>query len=143
LLLEVKPHVLHFSGHGSTRSQLILEDDDGNPAQVEKEALVNLIGIIPGNLRLVVLNACDTEQVAEALVQHVACAIGMREPIGNDAAIAFSAAFYQALGFDESVATAFRLGCNELELRRIPEEGTPSLKVKPGIDAEALILTTP
>jgi CHAT domain len=143
LLLEVKPHVLHFSGHGSVRSQLLLEDDEGNPVHVEKQALVNLVGIIPGNLQLVVLNACDTEPVAEALVQHVACAIGMREPIGNDAAIAFAAAFYQALGFDEPVATAFRLGCNELELRRIPEEGTPSLKVKRGVDAETLVLTTP
>ena len=142
LLLEVKPHVLHFSGHGSTRSQLLLEDDDGNPVPVEKETLVNLVGIIAGNLRLVVLNACDTEPIAEALVEHVACAIGMREPIGNDAAIAFAAAFYQALGFDEPVATAFRLGCNELELRRIPEEGTPSLKVKPGVDAETFVLTT-
>ena len=142
LLLEVKPHVLHFSGHGSMRSQLLLEDDDGNPVPVEKEALVNLIGIIPGNLRLVVLNACDTEPVAEALVQHVACAIGMREPIGNDAAIAFAAAFYQALGFGEPVATAFRLACNELELRRIPEDGTPSLKVKRGVDAETLVLAT-
>jgi hypothetical protein len=142
LLLEVKPHVLHFSGHGSTRSQLLFEDDAGEPVPVEKEALVNLVAILPGNLRLVVLNACDTEPVAEALVQHVACAIGMREPIGNDAAIAFAAAFYQALGFDESVATAFRLGCNALELLRIPEEGTPSLKVKPGVDAETLVLTT-
>jgi hypothetical protein len=143
LLLQVKPHVLHFSGHGSTRSQLLLEDDDGNPVHVEKEALVNLVGIIPGDLRLVVLNACDTEPVAEALVQHVACAIGMREPIGNDAAIAFAAAFYQALGFAEPVATAFRLGCNALELLRIPEEGTPCLKVKPGVDAETLVLTRP
>src|SRR6185437_1947934 len=50
ILLEEKPHVLHFSGHGSTRSQLLLEDDDGNPAPVEKEALANLIGIIPHNL---------------------------------------------------------------------------------------------
>ena len=143
LLLEVKPHVLHLSGHGSTRSQILFEDDDGNPAHVEKDALVNLIGILPGNLRLVVLNACDTEPVAEALVRHVDCAIGMREPIGNDAAIAFAAAFYQALGFDEPVATAFRLGCNALELLRIPEEETPSLKVKLGVDAETLVLTTP
>jgi hypothetical protein len=141
VLLEEKPHVLHFSGHGSARSQLLLEDDDGNPSLVEKEALVNLIGIIPGNLQLVVLNACDTELIAEALVQHVACAIGMREPIGNDASIAFAAAFYQALGFGEPIATAFRLACNELEIRRIPEDGTPSLKVKRGVDAETFVLT--
>jgi hypothetical protein len=141
LLLEVEPDVLHFSGHGSARSQILLEDDEGNPAHVEKDALVNLLGILPGRLRLVVLNACDTEPVAEALVQHIACAIGMHEPIGNEAAIAFATAFYQALGFGQPVANAFRLGCNALELLRIPEEGTPSLKVAPGVDAETLVIT--
>ena len=140
-LLEERPHVLHFSGHNSGRAQLLLEDDEGNAVCVEREALVNLIGILKGNLRLVVLNACDTEPFAEALVEHVACAIGMREPIGNDAALAFAASFYQALGFGEPVATAFRLGCNELELRRIPAQQTPSLKVQPGVDPTRLVLT--
>lgn len=142
-LLEERPHVLHFSGHGTRHSGLLFEDDDGNAIHVEKEALVNLIGILPGNLRLVVLNACDSEPIAEGLVRHVPCAIGMRAPIDNDAAVAFSASFYQALGFDESVATAFRLGCNELELRGIPEEGIPSLKVRRGGDASRLVLTAP
>jgi CHAT domain-containing protein len=139
-LLEERPHVLHFSGHGNRHSELLFEDDDGNAVHVEKDALVNLIGILPGNLRLVVLNACDTEPIAEALVQHVPCAIGMRAPIDNDAAVAFAASFYQALGFNESVATAFRLGCNELELRRIPEEGIPSLKVRRGSEASRLVM---
>jgi hypothetical protein len=143
LLLEEKPHVLHFSSHSSTRAQLLLEDDDGNAAPVEKKALVDLIGILKHRLQLVVLNACDTEPLARALVQHVACAIGMRQPIGDEAAIAFAAYLYQAIAFNEPVATAFRLACNELELRQIPEERTPTLKVKRGVDATTLVLTGP
>jgi hypothetical protein len=134
-LLKEKPHVLHFSGHGSPRAQLILEDDTGKAARVDQDAFVELIGILGGGLRLVVLNACDTEPIAEALVRHVDFAIGMHEPIGDEAAIAFSSSFYQALGFGRSVDTAFRLGCNELRLKSIPEEQTPRLKVRAGLDA--------
>ena len=87
-----------------------------------------------------VLNACDTEPLAKALVQHVECAIGMRQAIGDDAAIAFAVSFYQALAFHESVAKAFRLACNELELQQIPEEQTPILRVMRGVDAATLVL---
>lgn len=142
LLLEEKPHVLHFSSHGSTRAQLLFEDDDGNAAPVPKKALVDLIGILKHRLQLVVFNACDTEPFARALVQHVACAIGMRKSIGDDAAITFAVSFYEALAFGEPVANAFRLACNALKLQQIPEEQTPSLKVGRGVDAATMVLTS-
>src|SRR5947208_11165763 len=41
-LLEVKPHVVHFSGHGSSAQELILVDDQGNPKPVSKGALASL-----------------------------------------------------------------------------------------------------
>lgn len=142
LLLKEKPHVLHFSshGHGATRAQLFLEDEDGNAAPVSKEALAQLLGTLNHRLQLVVLNACDTMPFARALVQHVACAIGMRQPIGDAAAIAFAVAFYQALAFGESIAKAFSLARVELKFQQIPEEQTPILKVKRGVDAETLRL---
>jgi hypothetical protein len=140
VLLEEKPHVLHFSGHGTERAQLMFEDDTGAAARVEKEAFVELIGILGGTVRLVVLNACDTEPIADALVHHVDFAVGMHEPIGDEAAIAFASSFYQALGFGEPVGNAFRLGCNELRLKRIPEEQTPRLKTKAGVDASRVAL---
>jgi CHAT domain-containing protein len=141
---DERPHVLHFSGHGSPREQLLLEDDFGGAYRVEKEALADLIGILKHNLRLVVLNACNTEPHAEALVEHVECAIGMHETIGDDAAIAFSGALYECLGSGQPVATAFALGKNQVKLQRIPEEAqTPRLKVKAGVDPETLVLVSP
>src|SRR4051795_12690794 len=41
-LLEVKPHVVHFSGHGSPAAELILLDEQGNSKPVSQEALVHL-----------------------------------------------------------------------------------------------------
>jgi hypothetical protein len=139
-LLEEEPHVLHFSGHGSPRAQLMFEDGTGATARIDKDAFADLIGILRGNLRLVVLNACDTEPIAQALVRHVDFAVGMREPIGDEAAIAFSSSFYQALGFGKPVDTAFRLGCNELRLKRISDGQTPRLEVKAGLDATQVAL---
>jgi hypothetical protein len=143
LLLEEKPHVLHFSGHGSTRAQLLFEDDDGNAAPIEKKALVNLIGILKHRLQLVVLNGCNTEPLASALVQHVASAIGVRGSIDNPAAIAFAVSFYQAIACDEPVPTAFQLACAELDLQQLPGKQTPTLKVKKGVDASTLLLKGP
>src|SRR4051812_18998986 len=41
-LLEVRPHVVHFSGHGSCATELILLDDRGDPKPVSQEALVHV-----------------------------------------------------------------------------------------------------
>src|ERR1700730_1289523 len=41
-LNEHKPHVVHFSGHGSPTEEIILLDKTGKPKLVSKEALVSL-----------------------------------------------------------------------------------------------------
>ncbi len=42
-LNEVKPRVVHFSGHGSEAEELILEDDMGNSKPVSKEAITHFM----------------------------------------------------------------------------------------------------
>src|SRR5512135_1466343 len=70
-LLELKPHVVHFSGHGSSAAELILLDDQGNPKPVSQEALVHLFRTMRDNVRVVVLNACSSRPQAEALAQTI------------------------------------------------------------------------
>jgi hypothetical protein len=41
-LNEHKPHIVHFSGHGSPTEEIILLDEQGNPKPVSKAALVSL-----------------------------------------------------------------------------------------------------
>jgi hypothetical protein len=127
LLLRHRPHVVHFSGHGSRAEQLILKDRDGKPKPVGKDALVDLFDVLRDNIRVVVLNACHSKPQAEAIAQVIDCAVGMNAAIGDEAAIVFAAAFYQALGFGRDVQTAFKLGKNALRLEGIPEEQTPEL----------------
>jgi len=142
-LLEVKPHVVHFSGHGSSAAELILLDDRGNPKPVSQEALVHLFRTLKDNVRVVVLNACYSRPQAEALAETIDCTVGMNRPIGDEAAIVFAASFYRALGFGRSVREAFELGRAALLLEGIPEDQTPELVTRPGVDATGLRLIAP
>src|SRR3954451_6446443 len=109
-LLELQPHVVHFSGHGSFAAELILLDDRGNPKPVSKDALVHLFRTLKDNVRVVVLNACYSRAQAETLTESVDCTVGMNRPIGDAAAIVFAASFYRAIGFGRSAKEAFELG---------------------------------
>jgi hypothetical protein len=142
-LLEHRPHVIHFSGHGTHAGQILLNDEGGRIKPVSREALVHLFRTLKDNLRVVLLNACWTRPQAEAIAEVVDCTIGMNRPIGDAAAIVFAASFYRALGFGRSVWEAFELGKAALLLEGIPEAGTPELLTRKGVDATELVLVGP
>ncbi len=125
--LRYEPDIVHFSGHGSAKSEIILEDDDGSSQPVSNRALTRLFSILKDNIRCVVLNACYSENQARAIADHIDCVVGMSKAIGDEAAIKFSAAFYQALGYGRNVKTAFDLGCNQIDLDSLNEQDTPKL----------------
>ncbi|MCP4358682.1 MAG: SUMF1/EgtB/PvdO family nonheme iron enzyme [Chloroflexi bacterium] len=127
LFLRHQPHIVHFSGHGSSASEIMLEDEQGRSAAVSKDALAQLFSILKDNIRCVVLNACYSEPQAQAISEHIDCVVGMSQAIGDKAAIKFSAAFYQALGYGRDVETAFELGCLQINLARLNEQDTPQL----------------
>src|SRR6185436_6224277 len=112
--------IVHCRGHGSDKEGLYLESPEGISAPVDKEVLVELLGILKGGIHLVVLNACQTQTVAEAITSNIDCAIGTRMDLGDEAAIEFSAAFYRAIGSGQSIKVAFDLGRNALRMKQIP-----------------------
>ena len=143
-LNEHKPHVVHFSGHGSINNELIFQADDGSTKLVSQKAIVTTImSTVADNLRLEVFNACFSQAQAEAVTQHVEAAIGMSDAIGDDAAKVFAAQFYSAIGFGRSVKQAFAQGINALLLEGIPEEETPRIFTQEGIDSEDIVLVRP
>jgi hypothetical protein len=142
-LLEYRPHVVHFSGHGSPSKEIILLDNDRNPKPVGKEALVSLFRVLKDDIRVVLLNACYSRPQAEAITQVIDCAVGMGKAVGDRAAITFAASFYRALGFGRSVSEAFELGKVSLQLEGIPEEKTPQLLARQGVDPSRLVLINP
>jgi len=143
-LLEHKPHIVHFSGHGSNSTEeLIVLDEQGRPKPISKEALVSLFRALKDNVQVVLLNACYTRPQAEAISTTIDCTIGMNKPIGDETAIVFAASFYRALGFGRSVQDAFELGKVALLLEGISEENTPELWTREGTDASKIILISP
>lgn len=113
LLMRHKPHVVHFSGHGNA-SGIALTTADGSGRVVPPNALTDIFKALKDNVRVVLLNACDSAPQAEAIVSVIDCAVGMADEIDDDAAVAFAAAFYEALGYGQSVQTAFDLALVQL-----------------------------
>lgn len=126
-LLRHQPDIVHFSGHGSEASEIILEDDDGNSKEIPARALSKLFEIFKDNIRCVVLNACYSKRQAQAIAEHIDGVIGMSKEIGDKAAINFAIAFYQALAYGRNLQMAFELGCNQINLQNLNEENTPKL----------------
>lgn len=126
-LLRYKPDIVHFSGHGTSKSEIVLEDEQGRSQAVSQRALSKLFSLLKDNIRCVVLNACYSEPQAKAIAEHIECVVGMSIAIGDDAAIRFAEAFYQALGYGRDIKTAFDLGCLEIDMEGLGEEDTPKL----------------
>jgi hypothetical protein len=127
LFLSYQPHIVHFSGHGSSTGEIILQASSGDSHPVSISALNELFAVLKDNIRCVVLNACYSKLQAQAIAQHIDCVIGMSEEVGDKASISFATAFYRALGFGRDVKTAFELGCGEIKLKNLAEHNQPIL----------------
>lgn len=140
---ECQPTVVHFSGHGSDRDEIVLQDDAGNSKPVTKEAIVQTLAAASGEIQLVFFNTCYSRGQAEAVVEYIPAAIGMSVEIGDEAARVFAAQFYSAIGFGLSVGQAFEQARAALMLEAIPEETTPELFVIEGLSPNRLMLVDP
>lgn len=127
-LLNVKPQIVHFCGHGAGTEGLVIENELGQPHLVSTEALAGLFELCQSFVECVVLNACYSEPQATAIAQHIPYVIGTKRTIGDRAAIEFSKGFYDGLGAGCSYENAFQFGCSAIALHNIPEQLTPVIK---------------
>ncbi|MCG8420414.1 MAG: TIR domain-containing protein [Proteobacteria bacterium] len=138
-LLWHQPHIVHFSGH-SVSSEILLIDQNDRAASVSGEALQRIFATVGDNVRMVVFNACFSEEHARAVTEHLDVAIGMNKAMGDRDAIAFAAAFYMGLGNGRSVQTAFDMGVNELVNHDMKYHPVPVLHTRKGIDPNSMVL---
>lgn len=140
-LLKHQPHILHFSGHGSTSAGIVLEDNNGKTKIVAAADIAELLSIIQDNLRVVVLNSCYSALQANRITETIDCVIGMNDKVGDSSAIIFSASFYESLAFGRSINEAFKLGVVQLKTEGAPGATTPTLLIKQGVDLAEVYLT--
>ena len=126
-ILDEKPKIVHFSGHGTSEGSLCFENEVGKSQFVEPDALASLFELVTDHVDCVILNACYSEIQANAIADHIRYVIGMNNAIGDKAAISFAIGFYQALGAGKSVEDAYKFGCVQIRLQGIPEHLTPVL----------------
>ena len=99
LLLMYRPHIAHFSGHGSKRQKIILGGAPGRGKTVDTRGLAEVFALYSNHVRLVLLNACLTKTQARSISEVIDYSVGTGKGIGDKAGVAFAGAFYRALGF--------------------------------------------
>jgi|GEM_PF-1256466 len=138
-ILDYKPQIVHFSGHGAGSNGIILEDETEQLAEVNADVLASMFKLFATKgVECVLLNACYSEVQAKPISQYVNYVIGMNQAVGDKAAIAFSVAFYDALAAGEQVEFAYELGCSILI--KFLEQQTPILFKKEQISINPSLL---
>lgn len=131
-LLDHSPAIVHFCGHGTEDEGLVFEDNTGQTQLVSTESLARLFKLFENTIECVLLNACYSEQQAQAIHQSIDYVIGMRKAVGDQAAIKFAVGFYDALWAGRTIEDGFEFGCTSIDLESIPESTTPVLKSRKG-----------
>ncbi len=140
---QFNPTVVHFSGHGSDNDEIAFQDQNGKMKLVTKEAIVQTMMASAEDIRLVFFNTCYSKNQAEAISEFVDATIGMNTSIGDEAARVFSSQFYSSIGFGHSIGKAFQQARALVMMEGIPEENTPELFIKKGLNANDIILVNP
>jgi hypothetical protein len=122
-LFAVEPHFVHFAGHGDTKEgSIVVGDENGYIHTIPVDGVVRAFQAAGQGIRCVVVNACSTERLAQALAAAGMCVIGMRQPVGDQSAVRFSIGFYQALAAGRSVETAFGAGVAQLMMTPLGDD---------------------
>ena len=137
LLMKHRPHIVHFSVHGSLAQKIVLEGSAGRGKRVGIKDLVGVFDLFKNHVRVVILNACLTEPQAQALKEVIDYTVGNDEVIGDRAAVTFAGAFYRALAFGMPIRQAFKSAEAEVKVQRIPRSRGLKLLVREGADESA------
>lgn len=139
---ETNPTIVHFSGHGAVSGELVLQNPDGTEKLVSQEAITMTNATASDTIRLVVFNACFSQQQAESVVEHIEEAIGMSDSIPDETACVFAAQLYSSIGFGRSLKTSFDQAKAELLLEGISGENIPRVFPRDGIDAKDIVFVS-
>jgi hypothetical protein len=114
-LVRYQPDIVHFSGHGDAEGRLYVEDEEGYSKPTNIDGLAKLFGLHKATIRCVVVNACHSQRLAEAISRHIDYAVGMSSSVADSVSISFSVGFYQAFFGTDNVPYAFELACSLLQ----------------------------
>ena len=85
-MLNLRPSIVHFCGHGAGEDGIAFEDEIGNTKLINAEALAKFFELFADKVECIVLNACYSEIQAEAIAQYINYVIGMKKAIAENRA---------------------------------------------------------
>ncbi len=137
-ILDFKPNIIHFSGHGSGAQGLCFEGEDGHSQYVTGDRLRGLLGLFADKIECVLLNACYSDEQATEFVEHINYVIGMKQSILDATAIKFAAEFYYALAAydptycrgENPVGFAFEFARQAIKVENLVGDSIPVLRSK-------------
>ncbi len=119
-LMFEDPHILHYGGHGHQEG-IVLEGED-----LAASVLADILALSE-KTQCVILNACNTLPIAEAIAKHIPYVIATQDRIDDNAAIAFARGFYMAIVAGKTIETAFKNGIIAIQRKKLPDADVPVL----------------
>lgn len=99
--------IFHFAGH-ATSYKILLQDSQGDPSIADGKGLVNFLAR-QRSLKLIFLNACATQQHADALIKAgIPAVVATSESISDTIAEKIAMRFYQGLANGLSIDQAWK-----------------------------------
>lgn len=105
-LYDARPHILHFSGHGTAGGEILLEDHGGFGHPLGAAALARVLAAF-GRLSAIVLGSCHTAAAARPLLAVSDVVVGASGPLHDICALHFTRHLYRGVAAGEPVARAF------------------------------------
>jgi len=115
-IINHQPEILHFSGHGN-QSALCFADKDGKDVIVAGQAFLDLIQLHSNTIECVILNSCQSLDICKLMTGKGIFLIGCDGSIGDNAALAFSGGFYEAIADGRNYEEAFNAGKAQVNLQ--------------------------
>jgi hypothetical protein len=116
-IARAEPDVVHIAAHGEAGA-VVFGHREREHVRMDGRQLATLMSVLPRRPKLVVINACSSNEIAEQLAKAGGAdfVIGTDAPISNSAARAVAAALYQSLADAASIAKAFSIAKVHVEM---------------------------
>lgn len=143
-LNDLRPHVVHFSGHAGDAALLFDNGDVGRPEgrDIPYELLARALSATDTPPALLVLNGCNTLENAETLLNATGSIIATADSIGDIAAATFAAKLYAAIASGQSITAAVSQGKVAVDFMGLGEGWKHDVLTRPDIDPTEQVLVT-
>ncbi len=116
---EIKPQIIHFSGHGTNETGPLFNGDEyliSTPPPL-MDQLIEVLKKGKQYVKLVIFNVCDSLTIAEKTSGFIDFTIGIEKKAEDRCVRAFSKGFYRILLRKDSLNNAYDNGTNRFSIK--------------------------